>query len=128
MGGTKEPEKAYSAGDIVAISSIMEGFPFTVIEAMACGKAVVASDVGGVREALGDCGLLVRSRRPRELAKGIVRLLQDKELRQKFEKDSLIKINTEFTLEKCVQKFRDEYANVINLYDTKKRKMGAIAQ
>ena len=127
MGGTKEPEKAYSAGDIVAISSIMEGVPFTVIEAMAGGKAVVASDVGGVREALGDCGLLVRSRRPRELAKGIVRLLQDKELRQKFEKDSLIKINTEFTLEQCVQKFRQEYADLISLYDGNK-KLEAIIQ
>ncbi|HEU5488834.1 MAG TPA: GT4 family glycosyltransferase PelF [Candidatus Nitrosotalea sp.] len=126
MGGTKEPEKAYGAGDIVAISSIMEGFPFTVIEAMACGKAVVASDVGGVREALGDCGLLVRSRRPRELAKGIVRLLKDKELREKFEKDSLIKINAEFTLDRCVQHFRNEYANLINSYDRKKQRMAVI--
>lgn len=128
MGGTKEPEKAYGVGDIVAISSIMEGFPFTVIEAMACGKAVVASDVGGVSEALGGCGLLVRSRRPRELAKGIVRLLQDKELRAKFEKDSLEKVHAEFTLEKCVQQFREEYANLINLYDNKKQKMEIIAQ
>ena len=128
MGGTKEPEKAYSAGDIVAISSIMEGFPFTVIEAMACGKAVVASDVGGVREALEGCGLLVRSRRPRELAKGIIRLLQDKELRQKFEKDSLNKVNVEFTLEKCVQQFRKEYADLINLHDNKKQKMAVIVR
>jgi len=93
---------------------------------MACGKAVVASDVGGVREALGDCGLLVRSRRPRELAKGIVRLLQDKDLREKFEKDSLIKINAEFTLDKCVQHFRNEYANLINSYDRKKQRMAVI--
>ena len=128
MGGTKEPEKAYCAGDIVAISSIMEGFPFTVIEAMACGKAVVASDVGGVREALGDCGILVRSRRPRELAKGIIRLLQDKDLRCKFEKDSLNKINAEFTLEKCIQQIKKEYVNLISLYDNKKQKMEVIVQ
>lgn len=109
MGGTKEPEKAYSAGDIVAISSIMEGFPFTVIEAMACGKAVVASDVGGVREALDGCGLLVRSRRPRDLAKGIVRLLQDREMREKFEKAALEKVISEFTLKKCIEEIKKEY-------------------
>lgn len=128
MGGTKEPEKAYSAGDIVAISSIMEGFPFTVIEAMACGKAVVASDVGGVREALGGCGLLVRSRRPRELAKGIVRLLQDKELRQKYEKASLNKVLTEFTLTKCIEQIKNEYEDLIQFYNNSKQKVGAIAQ
>jgi len=128
VGNTKEPEKAYGAGDIVAISSISEGFPFTIIEAMACGKAIVASDVGGIREALDGCGLLVRSRRPRELAKGIVRLLQDEKMRHQFEEASLVKVRTTFTLEKCVQQFRKEYGDLINLYDNKKQKMEAIVQ
>jgi len=109
MGGTKEPEKVYNQADIVAISSITEGFPFTIIEAMACGKAVVASDVGGVREALDGCGLLVRSRRPHELAQGMVKLLQDEKLRKKFEAAAIKKVRDQFTLEKCVDSFKYEY-------------------
>ena len=109
MGGTKEPEKVYNAADIVAISSITEGFPFTIIEAMACGKAVVASDVGGVGEALDGCGLLVRSRRPYDLAQGMVRLLQDEKLRHQFEAAAVKKVHDEFTLDKCVDNFKKEY-------------------
>jgi len=44
---------AYHAGDVVLLTSISEGFPYTLIEAMAAGKATVATDVGGVREATG---------------------------------------------------------------------------
>lgn len=120
MGGTKEPEKAYCMGDVVAISSIMEGFPFTVIEAMACGKAVVASDVGGISEALEGCGLLVRSRRPHELAKGIIELLRDRELRQKFEKAALERARAEFTLDNCIEKFKGEYESLILMYGSPK--------
>lgn len=109
MGGTKEPEKAFNMADIIVMSSITEGFPFTVIEAMACGKAVVASDVGGVREALDGCGLLVRSRRPHDLARGIVTLLKEEKLRKKFEESALEKIHAEFTLEKCINRFKEEY-------------------
>ncbi|OLC34805.1 MAG: hypothetical protein AUH84_04230 [Thaumarchaeota archaeon 13_1_40CM_4_38_7] len=119
MGSTKEPEKAYNAADVIAISSITEGFPFTVIEAMACGKAVVTPDVGGVREALEGCGLLVRSRRPNELAEGIIKLLEDNKLRKQFETAALKRVRDEFTLSKCVEQFRNEYANLINSYGTK---------
>ena len=119
MGSTKEPEKAFNAADIVAISSITEGFPFTVIEAMACGKAVVTPDVGGVREALEGCGLLVRSRRPDELADGMIKLLEDDKLRKQFETTSLKRAREEFTLSKCVEQFKTEYVNLINSYNTK---------
>lgn len=120
MGGTKEPEKVYNAADVVAVSSITEGFPFTIIEAMACGKAVVASDVGGVGEALKGSGLLVRSRRPRELGESIVRLIKDESLRHKFEALALKKVHDEFTLEKCVDGFKKEYEELIRAYKISK--------
>lgn len=120
MGGTKEPEKAYNAADAIVISSITEGFPFTIIEAMACGKAIAASDVGGVREALEGCGLLVRSRRPRELGKAIIRLIQDESLRKNFERESIGKVNREFTLEKCIDSYKKEYESLISSYGAEK--------
>ncbi len=114
MGGTKEPEKAYALADVVAFSSITEGFPFATIEAMACGKAIVATDVGGVNEALTDCGLLVRSRDSAALADGILRLLRDRELRADFEERSLARARAEFSLEKCIQRYRDAYDEIAN--------------
>jgi glycosyltransferase involved in cell wall biosynthesis len=109
MGGTKEPEKAYAMADVVAFSSITEAFPFAVIEAMACGKAVVSTDVGGVSESLEGCGLLVRSRRPRELASAILTLLRDGGLRKSLEMAALARARREFSLETSVQRYRALY-------------------
>src|SRR5947209_3560989 len=116
MGLTKEPEKAFNSADVIAFSGISEGFPFTIIEAMACGKGIVASDVGGVGEALEGCGLLVRSRQPYDLAKGIVRLLKDKNLRRQFEVAAVKKVHDEFKLEKCVDRYRKEYEELTSAY------------
>ena len=116
MGLTKEPEKAFNSADVIAFSGISEGFPFTIIEAMACGKAIVASDVGGVGEALEGCGLLVRSRQPYDLAKGIVRLLKDKNLRRQYEVAAVKKVHDEFKLEKCVDRYRKEYEELTSAY------------
>jgi glycosyltransferase involved in cell wall biosynthesis len=112
MGSTKEPEKAYNIGDIVAFSSITEGLPFAVLEAMACGKAVVASNVGGVREVLECSGLLVRSRRPSELAKGIITLLKDEKLRYDLGVAASKRVNSDFTIEKSIAQFRQLYENL----------------
>jgi glycosyltransferase involved in cell wall biosynthesis len=115
MGGTKEPEKAYAVGDVVAFSSITEGFPFAVIEAMACGKAIVATDVGGVSEALEGCGLLVKSRSSHDLAEGILRLLNERGLRHDMERASLARASKEFSLGKCIQQYRETYDELANL-------------
>jgi len=74
---TQEPEAAYRAAAVVVNPSLSEGFPFGVIEAMACGKMIVATDVGGVHEALEGCGVLVPPRSPKSLGMAIVAALQD---------------------------------------------------
>ena len=73
---------AYSAGQIVVLCSITEGFPYTLIEAMASGRPCVATDVGGVSEALGRAGLIVPPRNPAALADACLQLLLDPGLRQ----------------------------------------------
>jgi polysaccharide biosynthesis protein PelF len=112
MGKTSQPELAYNSGDIVAFTAITEGFPFAVIEAMACGKAIVASDVGGVREALDGCGLLVRSRRPKEVGGAIVRLLQNEDLRDSLGRAALKRVQEQFTLDSTIKQYKQLYQNL----------------
>jgi polysaccharide biosynthesis protein PelF len=109
MGGTKEPEKAYNLGDIVVFNGITEGFPFAVIEAMACGKAIVATAVGGVAEALEGCGILVKSRDPETLANGIVRLITDERLRNDLGQAALKRARSEFSLETSILRYKALY-------------------
>jgi polysaccharide biosynthesis protein PelF len=113
MGPTKQPEKAYAQGDVVVSSSISEGFPFSVIEAMSCGKAVVATDVGGVREALDGCGVLVKSRRPSEIASAVVALIKNDKLRNELGLTAMKRARQKFTLEQSIQRYKQLYEEVL---------------
>jgi len=53
LGWQKDPVSVYSQLDVVTLTSMNEGTPVSLIEAMASGRAVVATDVGGVRDLLG---------------------------------------------------------------------------
>ena len=70
---------AYNEGDFVVLSSISEGFPYSVVEAMMCERTVVGTDVGGVSEALEGCGLIVEPRNPADMARACLELIQDPE-------------------------------------------------
>jgi polysaccharide biosynthesis protein PelF len=74
-GFTSEPWRAYSNSDVVAMSSISEGFPYAVVEAMMSEGKIVATDVGGVSEALGETGMLVPAKQPSAMAAGILHML-----------------------------------------------------
>ncbi|MBI4260803.1 MAG: GT4 family glycosyltransferase PelF [Actinobacteria bacterium] len=60
MGPTSRPAEAINRGDVVLLTSSTEAQPFIVLEAMMCGKPVVATDVGGIRDAVGDTGATAR--------------------------------------------------------------------
>lgn len=113
MGKTAEPEKAYNLADVVAMSSLTEAFPFAAIEAMACGKPVVATDVGGTREAIEGCGVLVRSRNPPELARAIVKLLKDKPLRTRLGDAALKRARDKFELSASANQYRMLYEELL---------------
>jgi glycosyltransferase involved in cell wall biosynthesis len=115
VGKVKDPEIAYNAADAIVISSITEGFPFAIIEAMACGKGIVATDVGGIREALEGCGLLVRSSHPQELANAIVQLLQDEKLRAKLGAAALRRVQEGFTIGQSLGQYREQYERLTAL-------------
>jgi glycosyltransferase involved in cell wall biosynthesis len=65
-----------AAADVVTLPSYMEGCPNAILEALACGRPVVATNVGGIPEILNDsCGRLVPPREPDELAEALAFVL-----------------------------------------------------
>ncbi|WP_158677361.1 GT4 family glycosyltransferase PelF, partial [Streptomyces sp. Mg1] len=100
---------AYAAGSVVMLSSISEGFPFSIIEAMSCGRTTVSTDVGGVREAVGDTGLVVPPREPETMARATLALLRDGERRAELGRRSRERVVEKFTLHQSVDGFRHIY-------------------
>jgi polysaccharide biosynthesis protein PelF len=94
------------------LSSISEGLPFTVIEAMACGRPNVGTDVGGVAEAIGDTGLVVPPRRPAEFAQACVTLLTDHDRRHALGKAARERALELFTIGRAVDTFDEIYRTV----------------
>lgn len=71
---------------IVVLPSLKEGMPFVLLEAMACGKPVIGSDIPGINNVItrGQNGLLVLPRNPKALANSILTLLNDEILRRRL--------------------------------------------
>jgi glycosyltransferase involved in cell wall biosynthesis len=100
---------AYHAATIVALTSISEGFPYSVIEAMSCGRAVVCTNVGGVAEAVADAGIVVSPRDHVAIADGCVALLTDHERRARMAATARSRVLDLFTLRQSVEAYRQVY-------------------
>lgn len=81
VGRVPDVRVVYAAADVVAAPSRWEGLSFAVLEALACGRGVVATDVEGMREAIGDGpgagGVLVPSGDVPALASALVKTLSE---------------------------------------------------
>lgn len=106
---TDDVVTAYREADVVLLTSISEAFPYSIIEAMACERAVVASDVGGVGEALEECGLLVRPRDVDGFATAVRQLLDDASLRARIGRRARARVLEEFRLDGSVAAYLDLY-------------------
>lgn len=103
---------AYHAGSIVALTSISEGFPYTVVEAMACGRPTVCTNVGGVAEAVGDTGIVVPPRDHAAVAQACVKLLRDDDLRFNLGFAARARVLEHFTLRQSLQMYRNVYESL----------------
>lgn len=83
LGWRTDLERIYAGSDVVALTSDNEGTPVAVIEAMAAGRSIVATDVGGVSDVLenGRFGRIVAPSDPDQFAAAIIALLDDSKLR-----------------------------------------------
>ena len=112
-GRVPQIRDAYAAGHVVVLCSITEGFPYTLIEAMACGRPCVATNVGGVTEALGDdAGLVVPPRSPAALADACLKLLRDDGMRRKMGAAARARAIEHFTVDRAISAFDEMYTKL----------------
>jgi glycosyltransferase involved in cell wall biosynthesis len=104
----------YAAADVAVAPSVVDptgdrdGLPNVVLEAMACARPVVASDLAGIASAVipDESGLLVPGGDPAALAAAIETLLREPELRRRFGERARERVERQFDLASCARRFR----------------------
>lgn len=134
LGKRDDPENFYPALDIVALTSLNEGTPLTLIEAMANARAVIATAVGGVVDLLGGAvaprehdgryvicehGILVTAASAEGFSRGLSRLITDEALRHEMGERGRRFVAQKFSKERLL-------ADVMSLYRASVRP-GAVA-
>lgn len=102
----------YAAANIVCLPSYREGLPKSLVEAAACGRAVVTTDVPGCRDAItpDETGILVPVKDPVALANAIQKLIENPGLRHRMGKAGRDLAEEAFSIEQIV-------AQHLNIYD-----------
>ena len=105
--------KIYNKATVCVFPSYKENFPVVGLEALACGKATIATKTGFSEIiANGVDGLLINPKNPQELKSAIIRLMKNPELRQKFEKNARKKA-LQFDDKIIMKKYYSLYKNLL---------------
>lgn len=117
LGVRNDVPELLSAVDSLMMPSLNEGFPRTAIEAMAAGKPIIASNVGGTSEAIidGVNGILVRPADFDALSEAIVRLVLDAELQVKLGRAGRERVAQNYSIEKYVTRLDEIYRHYFGL-------------
>ncbi|KUO39811.1 MAG: hypothetical protein APZ16_01295 [Candidatus Hadarchaeum yellowstonense] len=100
----------YSASDFFILPSLWEPFGIVLIESMACGCPVIATNVGGIPEIVtSDCGILVSPRSPKEIAIAANKLIGDKNLRRRLSKNARERVEKYFDFDLIAEKVEQSY-------------------
>jgi glycosyltransferase involved in cell wall biosynthesis len=102
--------------DVFVLSSRSEGFPVSILEAMAAGLPVVASDVGGVSEAVVDdeTGLLVPPGDAAALAAALERLARDPDLAARLGDAGFRRLRERFSWDAILKRWEQVYAAALH--------------
>ncbi|MBI1314232.1 glycosyltransferase [bacterium] len=116
LGARRDISRLLSAADAFLLSSISEGIPLTLIEAMAAGVPVVSTDVGGIPEVIqhGTTGLLAPARDDGRLAKHLQRALTDSAFRSAVISAAQNKARERFSLDEMHRLYAGVYSECLS--------------
>lgn len=108
--------RLYSTTSVVVSPSLGECLSTVVLEAMCCGAAVVATDVGGIREQLNtETGVIVRPRDSAALAKAICGLLADQNWRLRLGQAARQKARAQFSVRRMIERHVRLYEELLDI-------------
>ena len=117
FGQTHDSPSAYQQADVFCLPSVSEGMPFAVLEAMLSGLPVVATDVGGVAEVVGETGVLVKPNDAQDLARGLLSLLEGGAVgaarRAALSTAALARARANYTAQQSAERFRELYESLL---------------
>jgi glycosyltransferase involved in cell wall biosynthesis len=115
LGPRTDVPDLMSAADAVCLASDAEGVPMAILEAMALGRTVVATDVGGVSEAVqsGETGLLVPTNDDPALTAAFLRLTADPGLRRRLGEKGLQRHRDRFGVDRMVEEYVQVFEDVL---------------
>ena len=101
-----------NAADIFILTSVAEGLPNAILEAMACGLPVVATNVGGIHEVVksGVNGFLIDTRQPRDVAKALSQALKKQEA---LGRGAIVTIKKNYSIESVSRKTESLFEEVV---------------
>lgn len=116
LGPRNDVPALLAAADVVVHPSHEEGFPNVILEAMAAGKAVVATNVGGIPELVsdGETAILVPPREPAQLAGAILSLLSDPGRAQALGEAGRRRVQERFPIGTTVREVEEMYAELLS--------------
>jgi sugar transferase (PEP-CTERM/EpsH1 system associated) len=116
LGERHDVNELLADADFFVLSSIEEGIPLTVLEAMAAGLPVIATRVGGNAEVVipGKTGLLVEPRTPHELADAILAVLQDPERSRTMGLAGRNRVEQEFDVKNVTASYESLYLQCLS--------------
>jgi glycosyltransferase involved in cell wall biosynthesis len=117
LGHQTEITKILKTFDILVLPSRIEGFGLVLLEAMASGVPVIATNVGGIPEVVEDgiTGLLVSPGDPNVLASAIYRLFNNQDLVDRLRMEGIRLVNHKFTIQKTTESIEDLYYHLLAL-------------
>jgi len=117
LGLRRDLPALLDAADGFVLGSAWEGMPLVVGEAMAMEKPVVATDVGGVRELMGEAGMLAPAKNPDALAAAMLVLMRSSsEARQKLGRAARVRIEDYFSIEARAQQWESLYRTLFEFH------------
>jgi glycosyltransferase involved in cell wall biosynthesis len=117
LGEVEHPRKLLEKIDIYVQPSLYESQGLSIMEAMAAGIPVIATDVGGVRDLVldGQTGILVPARDPQLLADAILTLAKDRLFAERISRNALERILECYTVNNMIRNYQDLYERCLNI-------------
>ncbi|MGI9106252.1 MAG: glycosyltransferase [Pyrinomonadaceae bacterium] len=123
IGRCERVPELLAVSEVCVLSSVAEGFSNSILEYMAAGRAVVATDVGGAREAIseGVTGYLVAAGDDRQMATRLITLLRDEQARRRMGERGRARVEEKFSCAAQLERTEKLYARRLLVSRTRRR-------